>query len=200
MHTKRFRKAKPRFVRVDGELVLANSPVKKSPELPLRNMHDWVLRHSNAYATSYKGMMRLVGLVGLTSQEQQETPLSGKQLDEENLKDAAFRKELYDLGEALVYKMQEESLAHGATFLLVTTIKELYETSREKKALTLNVTRALSNPKFRLPKPYTHMNESANGVLAWEIAKFLQTNQLIPEVAQNRFMVDENYENCSFCE
>jgi hypothetical protein len=38
----------------------------------------------------------------------------------------------------------------------------------------------LSNPKLRLPGDLAHLNESGNGVLAWEIAQFLRTNQLIP--------------------
>lgn len=195
MHTQRFGKAKPRFVRVDGEIDLKNSPVPMSPEAPYLNMHNWILSHSNAYATSYRGIMRLMVMVGLTSQEQQDSTFSRKRQDKENLEDALFKKELYDLGEALIYTMQEESLAHGATFLLVTTMKELYETKREKKILILDVRRALSNPKFPLPEPYGHINESGNGVLAWEIAKFLQTNQPIPAHVQKKFLLDENKEN-----
>ena len=76
--------------------------------------------------------------------------------------------------------MREESSTHGATFILVTHIEELHEASLEKQILSHDVSRPLANQKFPLPDNLQHINESGNGVLAWEIAKFLQTNQLIP--------------------
>ena len=85
-----------------------------------------------------------------------------------------------DLGKALIFAMHEESSKHGATFVLVTQIKELHEASLEKQILSLDVSGPLANHKFSLPDNLKHINESGNGVLAWEIAEFLQTNQLIP--------------------
>lgn len=178
MHTNRWGKAKPRFVLIDGKLVLTNSPVADSSSLSpsiLRKIRRWFRRHSKAYEILRNG------LVGLIHQGQQEA-LSQKQKQQvkKNLEDEAFRNDLYDLGEALIFAMYEESLKHGATFVLVTQIEGLHEASLEKQILSLYVRRPLSNHKFLLPDNLLHINESGNGVLAWEIAKFLQTNQLTP--------------------
>ncbi len=176
MHTKRWGKGKPRFVLIDGKLVLTNSPVadSSSPFLGiLREIHRWFRRHSEAYAIFYNGLLNLL------SYEQQEA-LSQKQQDEKNIEEEAFRNDLYDIGEAILFAMHEESLKHGANFVLVTNMKVLHEASQEKQILSLNVREPLSNDKFSLPDNLFHINESGNGVLAWEIAKFFKTNQLIP--------------------
>jgi hypothetical protein len=110
--------------------------------------------------------------VGLTSQKQQ---------DKKNLEDEAFRSELYELGEAIVNAMHEESLKRGATFVLITHIEELHEAALEKQILSHNVSKPLSNHTFSsLPDNLGYINESGNGALAWEIATFLQANQLLP--------------------
>ncbi len=176
MHTERFGKVKPRFVLIDGELVLTNSPVADSsspPPITFWKKCSWFIRYSKAYEILRNG------LVSLISQEQQQVPVSKKQ-DKKNLEDEAFRNELYDIGEAIILAMHEESSTHGATFILVTHIEELHEASLEKRILSLNVSRPLANHKFPLPDNLAHINESGNGVLAWEIAKFLQTNHLVP--------------------
>ena len=111
------------------------------------------------------------------------------QHDRKNLENKVFRKELYELGEALVYAIYKESLAHGAIFVLVTQIKELHEGALKRQILSLDVSRALSNPCFALPDNLQHINESGNGVLAWEIAKFLQAYQLIP----TKHLIAESY-------
>ena len=176
MHTNRWGKAKPRFVLIDGELVLTNSPVADSSSLTpgiLRKIHHCFLRHSKAYAILRNGLLNLI------RQEPQQA-LGQKQHDDKNLEDESFRNNLYDLGEALTFAMHKESLKHGATFVLVTPIKVLHEASQEKQILSLYVRGPLANHKFSLPDNLMHINESGNGVLAWEIAKFLKTNQLIP--------------------
>jgi len=170
MHTERWGKGKPRFVLVKGDLVLTNSPVAQKPlPLILRKVHRWLLKHSNAYSTFYEGigglsrsqiqgiLEALKGVFGLTSQEQPTISLSEIQHDEKNFKDAAFRNKL--LGEEIIYTMHEESLAHGAMFILVTKIKELHEASLKNQLLSLNVSEPLSNPKFPLPEPFGHFNE-----------------------------------------
>jgi len=192
MRTKIWGKAKPRFVLVKGELVLTNSPIASKP-LPLipRKVHRWLRKHSNACSIFHEGfwglrsrmpeiLEALKGVFGLTSHEQPTISLSEIRPDETIFEAPAFRKELYGLGEKIIYTLHEESLAHGARFMLVTKIKELHEASLNNQLLSLNVSEPLSNPKFPLPEPFGHHNEPANGVLAWEIAKFLQTNQLIP--------------------
>lgn len=181
MHTKRFGKKKPRFVLVDRELVLTNSPVVKSNSVTpgiLRKLHRWVKRHSKAYKILYTGIVNKI--LGLNSQKRKETRESRKQQDKKNLEDVAFRKELHDLGEALIFDMYKKSLNHGATFVLITKIEELHQACLEKGILYLDVGKAMRNKKFRLPDKGAHTNESGNGVLAWEIAKFLNANDLIP--------------------
>ena len=178
MYTERFGKQKPRFLLMDGELVLTNSPVVDNSYF-LRGtlrIHSWFRRHSDAYEYLRYGLQRLMWPV---------SPVRTKQWDEKRMEDEAFRNELYDLGKALIFAMHEESLKQGATFVLVTHIDGLYldglyEAALEKQMLSLDVSRPMVNDKFPLPGNLSHINESGNGVLAWEIAKFLQTNQLIP--------------------
>jgi hypothetical protein len=162
---------------IEGELVLTNQPVSDShspsPNI-LRKINPWFRGHSKAYEILSNAIMRLI------SRKQQEPPVSQKQQDEKNLENEVFRKELYDLGTAIINAMHKESSKHGATFVLVNQIEELHEASLGKKILSLDVSKPLSNPKFSLPGNLEHINESGNGVLAWEIAKFLQTNHLIP--------------------
>ena len=183
MHTERWGKQKPCFRFNERELVLTNSPVSESslsedftptPNI-LQKMLRWLPDHSRAYKIFRNSLVRLV-----MNKKEQETPLSQKQQDEKNSENEAFRKELYDLGAAIIYAMHNETLQHGATFFLATEIKELHEACLEKQILSLNVSEPLSNSKFALPDNLQHINESGNGVLAWEIAKFIKTNQLIP--------------------
>jgi len=169
MHTERWGRAKPRFVLIDGKLVLTNSSVANNSSPPsgtLWKIRRWFVRHSKAYEILHNGF------VGLIRQEQQQ--------DKKNLEDEAFRNELYDLGEALIFAMHEETSMHGATFVLITHIDGLHEAALEKQILSLDVSRPLTNRKFSLPDNLEHINESGNGVLAWEIANYLQTNHLIP--------------------
>ena len=176
MYTERFGKQKPRFVLIDGELVLTNSPVVDSSYFSLgtpRKIHRWFHRHSGAYEILHSGLVRLM------------RPVRENQRDEKRIEDEAFRNELNDLGEALIFAMHEKSLKQGATFVLVTHIDGLHldglhEAALEKQILSLDVSRPLANDQFPLPGNLQHINESGNGVLAWEIAKFLQTKQLIP--------------------
>lgn len=183
MHTKRWGQQKPRFKLIDGELILTNSPVphasdtasaSPSPNI-LRKTYRWFRQHSKAYGIFHNGLKGLI-----KGQKQKETPVSQKEQDEKNLENESFRKELHDLGEAIIHAMQKESSEHGATFILVTRIEELHEACLKKNILSVNVSNALYNSKYYLPDDLAHTNESGNGALAWEIARFLQTNHLIP--------------------
>ena len=71
MHTERWGKKKPRFVLIDGELVLKNSPVLDS-SLPLQKLDCWFVRHSKVYKLFRN---RLVGLI---SQQKHVTPFNPK--------------------------------------------------------------------------------------------------------------------------
>jgi hypothetical protein len=169
MYTQRFGKQKPRFVLVDGNLVLENSPVvDNSAQLKSafrRNIHGFLVQHSKVYGTFYDRFSNFAD-----QRKQQERVLE----------DQSFMQDVNELGEALVYEMHNESSKHGATFVLVTRIEELHKASLDKQILSFYVFDPLSNPKLRLPGDLSHLNESGNGVLAWEIAQFLRTNQLVP--------------------
>jgi hypothetical protein len=182
MHTERFGKKKPRFMLIDGKLALTNSPVVHSQSF-LQRLDVWFERNSKAYGILSN---RLVGLI---SQNQ----LSQRNQDEQNIRDEAFRRELYELGAAIIYAMNEESSKHGATFVLVTRVKELYQATLDKQIFSLDVSRPMSNSKFNLPDGLSHINEAGNGVLAWEIAKFLQANRLIPV----KHLHDQNFNSDS---
>lgn len=170
MHGERFGKKKPRFLLVEGELVLTNSPI--APYRFLQKLHFGMTKHINSYAILSKSLTRIM--------HQRSSAKQQEQLDKSNLENEEFRRKLYALGEKLVYTMHEESLTYGATFVLVTHIPKLYKATLEKGLFALNVKMALSNKQFKLPDNLKHINECGNGVLAWEIVQFLEQNQLVP--------------------
>lgn len=176
MHTNRFGKNKPRFLLVDGELELTHYPVVDNvsllPQGILRDFHHWLLEKSVAYQILQNGILGIVRQ-GISQAEQ-------KQQDENNSFNEKFVAEMNELGEELIVAMSEDSLKHGATFVLVTRMDKLQESALERQVISVNISRSLSNPAFSLPGNLKHENESGNGVIAWEIAKFLQNNHLIP--------------------
>ena len=174
MHTERWGASKPRFKLVEGKLVLMNSPVLGKPTSTgtSNKVSRWLNAHSAAFKLFKSGWAAYKGQGDLTDAQDKE--------DQRDLQNEAFRKELYELGEALVNAMQEESAKHGATFVLVTQIGPLHEAALKRKMFSLDVLEPLSNEKFALPAGLEHINESGNGVLAWEIANFLKANKLVP--------------------
>ncbi|MEE4604648.1 MAG: hypothetical protein V2J65_25445 [Desulfobacteraceae bacterium] len=74
--------------------------------------------------------------------------------------------------------MQQELLKNGANFVLVSRFKKLFAAALKRGIIAFDVTEPIDNPKFYSLR---HINESGNGVLAWEIAKFLKKTQLIPD-------------------
>ncbi len=210
MHAWRWGKYKPRFHLHDDRLVLSNSPVPGWPAPsaapPLgdaatmrkmgttRRIHWRLVKRSELYH-----LVRNV-LVHLLEGHGEEPPI-GNPLDAKNLENEAFRNELYRLGETLVYEMHRQAEAHGATFVLITQIKQLHEALVNRHVLSLDVTNVLSNPNFNLPDDLKHINESGNGALTWEIAGFLEANKLIPanhlEIESDRDLGQEEVESRS---
>ena len=175
MHEKRWGKKKPRFILHDEKLVLSNSPVKATNLQSsnfLRKVHYVMMKYLKIYEFFYSKSKQIISQRSSANQK--------KQSDNENLENEAFRIDLYELGEKLIYSMHEESLEQGATFVLVTQIPELYKASLKQGLFALDVSKSLSNDLFSLPDNLKHINESGNGVLAWEIAQFLKINQLVP--------------------
>ncbi len=177
MHTKRWGKQKPRFIINDDELVLINSPVKHSGLMRynrLREIDQWASRYIELYLV-FRGvilnfMRRNINQVSYVEVQK-----------EEDIVDDNFIKDLYRLGDLLIQRIYEESANKDITFVLATKVNELHEAMIAKGILSLNVSRALANDKFPLPDGLSHYNESGHGALAWEITRFLQDNQLIPE-------------------
>ena len=180
MHTVRFGKNKPRFTLVDGELALTNSPVPDAtsvrPTGPLRKIDHFFGEHSLAYSFMHNTLVNAVrqGPAANTVTEQ-------RQGDSQDSADESFMNEMRELGLSLILAMRDDSLAHGAKFVLITHMSDLNETALEEEVLSLDVSEPLANPAFLLPGNLKHINESGNGVLAWEIATFLRSEQLIPD-------------------
>lgn len=177
MHTERFGKQKPRFVLEDGKLVLTGSPVPApetaaAPTSLLKALHRWLAARSIAYRTIMTGV--LAAIRGQSSGAATSTQ------DELSETDASFRQEMYDLGAAIVFEMNDASARQGARFVLVTQVPELYAAATGRQILTLDAIPVLANHRFDLPDDLGHINEAGNGALAWEIARFLAANQLVP--------------------
>jgi hypothetical protein len=108
-------------------------------------------------------------------------PPQSKELDQKDLEDPAFKEELHALGAALVREMQKVSQDQGAQFVLITEHERSLPHILEGSVMMLDVKAALNAQNLQLPKSLAHINASANTVLAWEIARFLQSNHLIPD-------------------
>lgn len=173
MHSERWGQSKPRFNLVDGKLVLSNCPVvtKTTSLSRLGKLDRFLTAHSAAYQIFRAALASNNPVDRASAQEKQ---------DEKDLQNDAFKTELYGLGEAIISEMHDEAAKHGAEFVLVTQIEPLHEAALKRKMFSLDVLEALSNDRFVLPAPLGHINESGNGVLAWEIANFLKAKQLIP--------------------
>lgn len=176
MHSKLFGRSKPHFQLVDGNLVLKNSPVPgKATPWPsiFLDPWRWISKHSRAYGVLKVNLRQL-------RKKFRRSKGGRKQKDKANARDPRFKDELHKLGAAIIFEMNSESSRCGAVFVLVNQIRGLHTAAVEKGILSLNVAKALRNGKFALPDNLKHINESGNGVLAWEIAQFLRMNKLIP--------------------
>ncbi len=183
MHTVRWGREKPRFVLQDGELVLENSPVPPPESSSADSAKGGLLQGAARFLFSHSrflGTLR-TSLRSLNASKSGSgtRPASQAEADRKNLQDESFVTRMYELGEALVYAMHEESREHGAEFVLLTHIDELHEAMLRRGVKSLLVT-SLTNPKYLLPNGLQHFNEAGNGALAWEIAQYLREQDLIP--------------------
>ena len=172
MHSVRFGKHKPQFILQKGQLLLTNSPVKPNKQNPQRVWNDlalWLKAHSQVYR-HVRSILR----------PKSPNQISQSRVDDKNKQDPEFEAKLHHLGEAIVMQMAQETRGHGAEFVLVTQIPRLHEAVSNGGFYSLDVREALRNPKFALPENFAHINESGNGVLAWEIVRFLNNYELIP--------------------
>jgi len=162
MYRERYGKQKPRFRLENGRLMLINSPVPAPSNVskPSARINDLVTK----YSLFYRKISDVLS-----------SPVASNETGRDQNKTSDFMKALFELGEVLVREMRQESLKHGAHFVLVTKMKELHKFCQTEGILSLDVSNALSNRRFALPENLGHMNEAGNGALAWEIARFLQS-------------------------
>ena len=95
--------------------------------------------------------------------------------------DEVFTRQMHLLGEAIVSAMHADCTQRDIAFVLVTQMEDLHRFAHEKGLFTLNVKEALANPRFSLPDGLKHINEAGNGVIAWEIARFLRREGLVSD-------------------
>jgi len=193
---------KPRFLLENGELVLTNSPVANNSLLYRllidadRFASSWskaylLLRDAVIHFSVQKDQVKaetlpddLARTVGngdaaTTGKPAGETAPAAP--DAATAEAEAFLAEVNRMGEAVVFAMNDESRAHGAKFALVTRIGVLAVAAYNRGIPALYLFDALQNPRLILAgDPTKHPNESASGIIAWEIARFLMVNGLMP--------------------
>jgi len=170
LHTVRWGKQKPKFQLKEGNLVLMNSPLVLAS--PLRSKtHSWLFQNVKIYDILDRVRKRFAKTPAVLNFEN----------DEKNLKDPAFKVKSYTLGARIVQEMNEVAKQQKAAFLVVTQVPDLHERMFAQGIQSFDATSALDNPGFSLPNGLGHINESGNGVLAWELAMYLKSKQLIPE-------------------
>ena len=152
MYARQFGMNKPRFVLVQGELMLTGVPV-----------HPRTTMFGNSLVAKFFFDAVPQGIA-----------------DARNKADAAFLREMAELGEALIIAMHNASGLHGAQFLLVTCMPGLHERMVRQGIRSLNVSATLSNPALKLPRGLLHLNEGGNSALARVVAEFLHHEGLIP--------------------
>jgi hypothetical protein len=177
MHSERFGQRKPRFEARGEHLALSNYPVTYELLLPraLLPLHRWCVSISKLCEVTH---VRVTALTRssprrLSSIEKQErTGLGG-------VSEKPTYLETDKLGAQIIREMGDECRARTIPFVLVTRISTLHEAMVSSGHKSLDVSRALTNAKFKIPDD-NHDNEAANGALAWEIAQFLLSSGLLP--------------------
>jgi hypothetical protein len=196
---------KPRFLLENGELVLTNRPVANN-SLLYRLLID-ADRFASAWSKAYlllrdavihfsvqkdqvkaetlpDDLARTVGDSATTSPEaaEEKTPSPAAPPAKPDTDEAeAFLAEVNRMGETIVFAMNDDSAAHGAKFALVTRIGVLAVATYNRGIPSLYLFDALQNPRLILAgDPTRHPNEPASGIIAWEIARFLMANDLVP--------------------
>lgn len=177
MHDDRFGKKKPRFrLAPDGTLIeVPLHGVVEEPEPG--GLHGWLMEASTLYRIV---ALRLAKLWRPVEEDAQALYQRQKAQDEADARRPEFVREMNDLGAAIVAEMARESEQAGARFLLVTQVEALHRAMEERGIASLDVQDCLGNPLFSLPDDLAHINESGNGVLAWELARYLRAQGLVP--------------------
>lgn len=165
LQTVMFDKAKPRFVRDQGELRLINSPLAPT--------------HSESNISSAKPL--LLSVLSLDLIRMILFQRSPDESGEQAAPSAQQLKEAYELGEQIILKMQMTSKTIHAHFMIATPMEEILSFCRQASLLCLDTEAAMSDPALALPGVLSHMNEGGNAVLAAELARFMKEKELIPK-------------------
>lgn len=177
MFAERWGKPKPQFQLQNGELVLTNVPITSEylPGMDFPHRVDWFLvEHSPLYRDlSQVAIGLLKKAIGRDGAAQAAAP-------DDTGSDPVFVDRMYEMGIAILRQLHRESATAGAHFVLVTELPRLHEECTKLGMTSFNVSEPLRNPRFALPYGLQHINEAGNGVLAWELARFLTRTSLIP--------------------
>lgn len=178
MHGQRWTREKPFFKLEDGQLVLKNSPTPSqsanSKSHPILRLNRWLQRNSRAYGTVSFALHVLTTGSKMRSDDEQQV---------DNERDAAnpeFVAAMNELGMAIVKETQAQVTADGSSYIVATPMPELLEPCQTQGIRTLDIRKSMGNERYKLPHRLSHINEAGNGVLAWEIARYLEENELIP--------------------
>jgi len=177
MHAWRYGRDKPLFELVDGVLRLTHSPVP-DPHVGWAGVAAWLRRYSKAWDFIGGRFERLLVRLGAVEPEE-----DWRARDADDWEDERFVERMNALGSRIVLEMDAVARRNGARFALITKARrtlDLYADTVAAGIPALDVSRPLDNRRFRLPARFRHMNESGNGVLAWEIAEFLKAQGLVP--------------------
>ena len=178
MHGQRWEKDKPFFELENGQLVLKNSPTPsqtaESQSNPILQLNRWLQRNSRAYGTvSFALHVFTTGSKMRPDDEQQVN-------DKRDAEDPEFVAAMNELGFAIIQETQKQVTADGSVYIVATPMPELLEPCQANGIPTLDLRKSMGNERFQLPNRLSHINDSGNGVLAWEIARYLEENDLIP--------------------
>ena len=176
MYPKRWLKEKPHFILKNGELDLQNTPIPKKATMPLmvKTTHNWLYMNSVAYRTRHYLWQRLLVRFRKDPNDVEYDAYI------QNSQDPKFMTNLHELGAAIIRATADDVTQQGSAYIVVSPMPELLATAKELGILSLDTSQSLNNSAFELPDYHSHINEAGNGVLAWELAKFLKAHDLVP--------------------
>jgi len=177
MHANRYGRDKPVFEWEGDALRLTHSPVP-DPYAGWAGVAHWLRRHSVAWEFIGRRGETLFQRFGVIEPEP-----DWRALDDLDWKNEAFFTRAVAMGTRIVLEMDRVARDGGARFALVTQDRHTYGLLADAIAAgipAIDVHPALRNKRFALPGRLRHLNESGNGVLAWETARFLMQQDLVP--------------------
>ncbi len=162
---------KPRFELRDGALVLTNSPVDNNSFLYVAAIDTD--RFLSSYSMAYRLLRDAVLHFRMKKPDIEERP---------EMPSKEVMKPVNRMGEAIVMAMADDCKRRGVEFAVVTRIGELAIAAFQAGVNQLFIAEPLINHGLDIKDdPTRHPNEAASGVIAWEIAKYLKEQGLVPK-------------------